>query len=155
MGRRISRRVWGTGIVLGIVLIFLVGVVWWGLAASNDPQFQNEISMPSMRGTDTYFVNLWLNPSSAIVGTNQITSQVTSTIGTATPLDSVVLYLKGPSGGSAVKVPTAPATGKSKPADSFSAPVKFNSAGQWQITVEVHNGDVIRTTTFSVTVNQT
>ena len=60
MGRRISRRVWGTGVVLGIVLMFLVGVVWWGLAASNDPQFQNEISMPSMRGTDTYFVNLWL-----------------------------------------------------------------------------------------------
>lgn len=154
MGRRISRRVWGTGVVLGIVFMFLVGVVWWGLAASNDPQFQNEISMPSMRGTDTYFVNLWLSPSSAIVGTNQITSQVTSTIGTATPLDSVVLYLTGPDGGSPVKVPTALATGKSRPADSFSAPVHFDSAGQWRITVEVHNGDVTRSTTFNITVKQ-
>lgn len=154
MSRRISRRVWGTGIVLGIMLIFLVGVIWWGLAASNKPQLQNEISMPSMRGTDTYLVNLWLDPSSARIGTNQVTTQVTSTIGTATPLDSVILYLTGPSAGAPVTITTTPATGKSQPTDAFTAPVKFDSAGRWQITVEVHNGDVTRTTTFTVTVSQ-
>ncbi len=154
MGRRVSRRVWGTGIVLGIVLIFLAGVVWWGLAASDNPQFQNQIVMPSMRGTDTYLVNLWLNPSSAHVGTNQITSQVTSTIGTATPLDSMVFHVTGPNGAASETVTTTPATGKSQHADSFTAPVRFDSAGQWQVTVEVHNGDVTRTTTFTITVNQ-
>lgn len=155
LGRRVSRRVWGTGIVLGIVLMFLAGVIWWGLAASNDPQYQNQISMPSMRGTDTFLVNLWLNPSTARVGSNEITTQVTSTIGTATPLDGVVLHLSGPNGRTPVSVAATPATGKSQPADAFTAPFQFDSAGQWQITVEVHNGDVVRTTTFTISVNQT
>ena len=147
---RVSRRVWGTGIVLGIVLVFLVGVIWWGMAASNDPQFQNQVSMPSMRGTDTYLVNLWLSSSPAHVGSNRVSTQVTSTIGTATPLDSVVLYLTGPGGGAPLTVTTSPDSSKT---DGFSAPVQFDSPGQWQITVELHNGDVTRTTTFTVTVS--
>lgn len=151
MGHRISRRVWGTGAVLGIVLIFLVGVVLWGMAASNDPQLQNDVSMPSMRGTDTYLVNLWLTTSPAHVGSNRVTVQVTTSIGTPTPLDSVVLHLTGPSGGSPTTITTTPGTGKDK-ADSFNAPVQFDSAGAWQITVELHNGDVTRTTTFTVSV---
>ncbi|MGA7669613.1 MAG: hypothetical protein WBW04_04285 [Nitrolancea sp.] len=148
--RRASRRVWGTGIVLGIVLVFLAGVIWWGLAASNDPQFQNQISMPSMRGTDTYLVNMWLGSSPAHVGSNRVTTQVTSTIGTATPLDSVVLHLTGPGSGAPLTVTTTPDSAKT---DGFSAPVQFDSAGRWQITVEIHNGDVTRTTTFTITVS--
>ncbi len=44
---------------------------------------------------------------------------------------------------------TSPDTSKT---DGFSAPVQFDSAGQWQITVEIHNGDVTRTTTFTISV---
>ncbi len=154
MSRRISRRVWGTGVVLGIVLIFLVGVVWWGMAASNKPQLQNQISMPSMAGTDNFLVNLWLDPSPAKVGANTITAQVTTTIGTATPLDSILLHLTRPDGGAPSTVTATKATSSSQPAESFSAPVNFDVPGHWQITIEVHNGDVVRTTTFSVTVKQ-
>jgi hypothetical protein len=110
--------------------------------------------MPSMRGSDTYLVNLWLSPSPAKVGTNDVTTQVTTTIGTATPLDSVVFYITGPNGGTPQTITTTANSGSSKRHDSFSAPVKFDSAGPWQLTVEIHNGDVTRTTTFNVNVGQ-
>lgn len=152
MTRRISRRVWGTGIVVGIALVFLAGVIWWGMAASNKPQFQNQISMPSMAGTDTYLVNLWLDRSPAHVGTVTLTSQVASTIGTSSPIDSMVYRVAGPNGGTPVTVTTTRASGKSAPSDSFSAPVRFDATGDWKVTVEVHNGDVTRETTFTIPV---
>ncbi len=139
--------------MLGVVLIFIAGVVWWGLAASNKPQLQGQISMPDMAGTGQFLVNVWLDPHPATTGTNILTAQVTSTIGTATPLDSIVLHLTSPNGAPPQMLTLTKSAG-SDPADSFTGQVDFDAAGQWQVAVEVHNGDVVRTATFFVNVKQ-
>lgn len=153
MGHRISRRVWTVAIVLGLVLIFAVGIVWWGLAASNKPQFQQQISMPSQAGVQNYFVNLWLDPSTPKVGDNQLTAQVTSTIGTPTQIDRMIFTLTGPDGAAKTPVNGTLANGNGHPSESFLAPVSFDAPGVWKIAVETDSGDLIRMSTFTITVN--
>jgi hypothetical protein len=154
LGRRISRRVWGIGIVLGLIVIFVVGIVVWGLAQSNKPQYQQQISMPSQAGVQEYLVNLWLDPSSPHVGSNQFTVQVTSIIGTPTAIDSIDVKLSGPNGAAPTTVNGTLANDTQHPSQSFLIPVEFNTAGTWTVTVEVHSGDLLRTSTFSVNVSQ-
>lgn len=153
MGRHISRRVWTVAIVLGLLLIFAAGIVWWGLAASNKAQFQQQISMPSQAGVQNYFVNLWLDPSAPTVGNNQLTAQVTSTIGTPTQIDRMIFTLTGPDGTVKAPVNGTLANGNGHPSESFLAPVSFDAPGTWQIAVETHSGDLVRMSTFTVTVN--
>ncbi len=153
MGRRISRRVWTVAIVLGLLLIFAVGIVWWGLAASNKPQYQQQISMPSQAGVQTYFVNLWLDPSAPEVGDNQLTAQVTSTIGTPTQIDRMIFTLTAPDGTTKAPVNGTLANGNGHPSESFLAPVSFDAPGTWKIAVETDSGNLIRMSTFTITVN--
>ena len=109
--------------------------------------------MPDMAGTGQFLVNVWLDPHPAKTGSSTLTAQVTSTIGTATPLDSIVLHLTAPNGAPPRMLPLTKSDG-SGPTDSFTGQVNFDSAGQWQVAVEVHNGDVVRTATFFVNVKQ-
>jgi hypothetical protein len=153
LGRRISRRVRTVAIVLGLLLIFAVGIVWWGLAASNKPQYQQQISMPSQAGVQTYFVNLWLDPSTPQVGDNQLTAQVTSTIGTPTQIDRMIFTLTGPDGATKASVTGTLANGNGHPSESFLAPVSFDTPGTWKVAVETHSGNLIRMSTFTITVN--
>jgi hypothetical protein len=152
LGRRISRRVWTVAIVLALVVIFAAGIAWWGLAASNKAQFQQQISMPSQAGVQNYFVNLWLDPSSPQVGSNQLTAQVTSTIGTPTQIDRMVFTLTGPDGTAKTPVNGVLANGNGHPSESFLAPVSFDAPGNWQIAVETDSGDLKRMSTFTITV---
>jgi len=154
LGRRISRRVWGIGIVLGLIVIFVAGIVIWGLAQSNKPEYQQQISMPSQAGVQQYLVNLWLDPSAPHVGSNQLTVQVTSIIGTPTAIDSIDVKLTGPNGAAPTTVSGTLANDSSHPSQSFLLPVEFNAAGAWTITVEVHSGDLLRTSTYQVNVSQ-
>jgi hypothetical protein len=154
LSRRISRRVWGIGVVLGLILVFVVGIVVWGLASSNKPQYQQQISMPSQAGVQEYLVNLWLDPSPAKVGTNQFTVQVTSIIGTPTAIDSIDVKLSGPNGAAPNTVNGTLANDSTHPSQSFLLPVEFDATGTWTITAEVHSGDLIRTSTFTVNVSQ-
>jgi hypothetical protein len=153
LGRRISRRVWTVAIVLGLLLIFAVGIVWWGLAASNKPHYQQQISMPSQAGVQTYFVNLWLDPSAPEVGDNQLTAQVTSTIGTPTQIDRMIFTLTAPDGTTKAPVNGTLANGNGHPSESFLAPVSFDAPGTWKIAVETDSGNLIRMSTFTITVN--
>jgi len=153
LGRRISRRVWTVAIVLGLVVIFAAGIAWWGLASSNKPQYQQQISMPSQAGVQNYFVNLWLDPSSPQVGDNQLTAQVTSTIGTPTQIDRMIFTLTGPDGTAKAPVNGVLANGNGHPSESFLAPVSFDAPGTWKIAVETDSGDLIRMSTFTITVN--
>jgi hypothetical protein len=153
LGRRISRRVWTVAIVLGLLLIFAVGIVWWGLAASNKPQYQQQISMPSQAGVQIYFVNLWLDPSAPEVGDNQLTAQVTSTIGTPTQIDRMIFTLTAPDGTTKAPVNGTLANGNGHPSESFLAPVSFDAPGTWKIAVETDSGNLIRMSTFTITIN--
>ena len=153
MGRRISRRVWSIGIVVGLIVVFVAGIVVWGLAQSNKPEYQQQISMPSQAGVQQYLVNLWLNPSSPHVGSNQLTVQVTSIIGTPTVIDSIDVKLTGPNGAAPTTVNGTLANDSSHPSQSFLLPVEFDTTGSWTITVEVHSGDLLRTSTYQVNVS--
>lgn len=153
MGRRISRRVWTVAIVLGLLLVFAAGIVWWGLAASNKPQLQQQISMPSQAGVQNYLVNLWLDPSTPQVGDNQLTAQVTSIVGTPTQIDRMVFTLTAPDGAAKPPVNGVLANGNGHPSESFIAPVSFDAPGTWQIAVETDSGDLIRMSTFTISVN--
>jgi hypothetical protein len=151
---RISRRVWGIGIILGLILVFVVGIVVWGLAQSNKPEYQQQISMPSQAGVQQYLVNLWLDPSSPQVGSNQLTVQVTSIIGTPTAIDNIDVKLAGPNGAPSKEFNGTLANDSSHPSQSFLIPVEFDAPGSWTITVEVHSGDLLPTATYTVNVNQ-
>ena len=153
MKKPVNRRRRRLALTLGsvVAVIFMVVVGWLALNRSNDPDYQQQITMPSMAGVQPYLVNLWASPKPAKVGQVTLDVQVTSNVGTAEPLNGVTLALTRPDGSSAGTVKAAPLASGSGPKDGFTTSVNLDRPGTWKIVVTTDAG-VVRDSTFSVTV---
>lgn len=153
MKKPVNRRRRRLALTLGSVaaVIFMVVVGWLALNRANDPNYQQQITMPSMAGVQPYLVNLWATPNPPTVGPVTLEVQVTSNVGTSEPLNSVALDLTRPDGSSAGTVKATPLPAGSGPKDGFTATVNLDRPGAWKIVVSTDAG-VVRQSTFAVTV---
>ncbi|HUZ01209.1 MAG TPA: hypothetical protein VMU89_12735 [Thermomicrobiaceae bacterium] len=149
----VNRRRRRLALALGSVaaVVFMVVVGWLALNRSNDPNYQQQITMPSMAGVQPYLVNVWAAPNPPTVGQVTLDVQVTSNVGSSEPLNSVSLDLSRPDGSSAGTVKAAPLPAGSGPKDGFSAGVNFDRPGNWKIVVSTDAG-VLRQSTFVINV---
>ena len=151
INQRRRRLALALGSGAAVLFAIVVGVV--ALTRADNPNYQQQITMPSMAGVEPYLVNIWAKPHPPKVGTVTLDIQVTTNVGSSEPLNSVSLALTRPDGSSAGTVTGKPLPTGSGPSNAYTATVDFDRPGTWKLAVTTDAGPV-RTSDFQIAVRQ-
>jgi hypothetical protein len=143
-------------IVIGlVVLVAIVGAIVWSTRSTAPvPQYQNRVAMPGM---NAHPISLWLNPSPARAGQNELTVQVADPSGMPLPADDVTVYVY-PGNAFPDQVTQTEYTSDAPIQDflgtghGFIAHVTFPEPGDWFVEVHFELYGTARNTIFEIEV---
>jgi hypothetical protein len=134
MANKMGSRGW---LGIGVTVLVLGGItilaIWLSLGQSTNPDYQVRHDRPGTIGE--YFVNLWVEPQPPTTGQVEISSQLSTIIGTPIELSSMSIDVQPPDDGERRELDVRQTYEGPSDTDLYVADTEFDQPGSWQIIV--------------------
>lgn len=138
MARNIASRGWLGAVVTVVVLGGIAAIaIWTSLSGSTNPDYQAQGSQP---GGENYFVNLWLDPYPPATGDVEISTRLSTTIGSPIEVSRLDIAVQPPDGESPVELSTEQRPDGSNGSELYVANTTFDQPGIWRVIVDYTYG---------------
>lgn len=138
MAKKMGSRGW-LGVVLTVVVLGGVTAIaiWLSLGQSTNPDYQARNDRP---GIGEYFVNLWVEPQPPTTGDVEISTQLSTIIGTPIELSGLAIDVQPPDDGELRELDVRHTYEGPSDTDLFIADTSFDQPGSWQIIISYSFG---------------
>lgn len=151
MARNIGSRGWLGVIVTVVVLGGIAAIaIWMSLSRSTNPDYQVQAQGP---GIDEYYVNLWLDPHPPTTGDVEISTQLSTTIGSPVELDRLDIAVQPPDEDSPVELDTGQTPDGPNGGELYVANTTFDQPGVWLVVVDYSFGGPAINNEFEIEVD--
>jgi hypothetical protein len=133
MANKVGTRGW---LGIGVTVVVLGGItavaIWMSLGQSTNPDYQARNDRP---GVGEYFVNLWIDPQPPATGDVEISTQLSTIIGTPIELSSLEIDVVPPDDGELSNLETRHTYDGPNDGDLWIADTSFDQPGTWQVVI--------------------
>ncbi len=150
MANKMGSRGW---LGVGVTVVVLGGVtaiaIWLSIGQSTNPDYQSRADRP---GIGEYFVNVWVDPKPPTTGDVEISTQLSTIIGTPIEMSSLDIALQPPDDGEVRDLDVRHTYEGPSGTDLFVADTNFDQTGSWQVIITYSFGgpDVVDEFTVEV-----
>jgi hypothetical protein len=150
MANKMGTRGWLGVAVTVVVLGGITGIaIYLSLGQSTNPDYQSRNERP---GVGEYFVNLWVDPQPPTTGDVEISTQLSTIIGTPIELSSLAIDVVPPDDGEPQELETRHTYDGPNDGDLFVADTTFDQPGTWQVVLRYSFGGPEISEEFSIEV---
>jgi hypothetical protein len=151
MANRMGTRGWlGIGVTV-VVLGGIAGIaIWTSLGQSTNPDYQIRHDRPGTIGE--YFVNLWVDPQPPTTGEVEISTQLSTIIGTPIQLSDLNIDVVPPDDGEAQELETRHTYDGPNNGDLYIAEAEFDRPGTWRVVLRYAFGGSVISDEFDIEV---
>lgn len=150
MANKMGSRGW---LGIGVTVLVLGGVailaVWLSLGQSTNPDYQARNDRP---GIGEYFVNLWVEPQPPATGEVEISTQLSTIIGTPIELSGIDIEVLPPGDGEPRELDVRHTYEGPSDTDLFVADTNFDQPGSWQVIISYSFGGPVVSEEFTIDV---
>ena len=138
MANKMGTRGWlGIGVTV-LVLGGIAGVaIWLSLGQSTNPDYQLRNERP---GIGEYFIHLWVDPQPPTTGDVEISTQLSTIIGTPIELSGLEIDVVPPDDGDTRELDTEHTYDGPNDGDLYIATTTFDRPGTWQVVIRYRFG---------------
>lgn len=150
MAQKMSNRGWlGLGFTVIVLGGLVVVAIWTSLNQSTNPDYQNQ---NDRSGIGEYYVNLWIDPQPPVTGEVEISTQLSTSIGSPIELESLDLQVQEPDNGSTEDLETEQTPDGPNDGPLYVANTTFDQPGTWRVLVSYSFGGPEVTDEFDIEV---
>jgi hypothetical protein len=133
MANNMGTRGW---LGIGVTVVVLGGIaaiaIWMSLGQSTNPDYQTRNDRP---GIGEYFVNLWVEPQPPTTGEVEISTQLSTIIGTPIDLSSLEIDVVPPDDAEPRTLDVRHTYDGPNDGDLWVADTTFDQPGTWQVVI--------------------
>jgi hypothetical protein len=138
MANKMGTRGW---LGVGLTVLVLGGIaavaIWLSLEQSTNPDYQIREERP---GIGEYFIHLWVEPQPPVTGDVEISTQLSTIIGTPIELGGLTIDVVPPDDGERRELDTRHTYDGPNDGDLYIADTEFDQPGTWQVIVRYRFG---------------
>jgi hypothetical protein len=138
MATKVGKRGWlGAAVTVLVLGGIAVVAIYLSLDQSTNPDYQIRNERP---GIGEYYANLWVDPQPPATGETEISTQLSTIIGTPIELSSLAIDVVPPDDGDVRELDTRHTYDGPNDGDLYIADTSFDQAGTWQVVLRYSFG---------------
>lgn len=152
MASKVSTRGWlGIGVTILVLGVIAAVTIYLSLNQSTNPDYQNRNERPAI---GEYYANLWIEPHPPATGEVEISTQLSTIIGTPIELSSLDIDVVPPDDGETRELETRQTYDGPSDGDLYIAETTFDQPGTWQVVLRFTFGGPEVSETFDIEVTE-